>query len=115
MPDQLAMSPDARRPRSHAWWNAVNAWLLLLPAAVLLIAFTHFPILATIRHSFFITRRDGAEREPEIVDQRSPENRIGGHCMVALKADEGLGAVAARDEEGMPDRRQNRKVRERNQ
>jgi len=39
----------------------VNAWLLLLPAAVLLIAFTHFPILATIRHSFFITRRNGSE------------------------------------------------------
>ena len=39
----------------------MNAWLLLLPAAVLLIAFTHFPILATIRHSFFITRRNGTE------------------------------------------------------
>jgi len=39
----------------------VNAWLLVLPAAVLLIAFTHLPILATIRHSFFITRRNGTE------------------------------------------------------
>jgi sn-glycerol 3-phosphate transport system permease protein len=28
---------------------------------VLLIAFTHYPILATIRHSFFITRRNGTE------------------------------------------------------
>ncbi len=61
MSDQPAMSPVARRPRSHAWWNAVNAWLLLLPAFVLLIAFTHFPILATIRNSFFITRRNGIE------------------------------------------------------
>ena len=50
-----------RKPRSHAWWNAVNAWLLLLPAAVLLVAFTHYPILATIRHSFFIARRNGTE------------------------------------------------------
>ena len=39
----------------------MNAWLLLLPAAVLLIAFTHYPILATIRHSFFVTRRNGTE------------------------------------------------------
>ena len=57
MTDQAAISPVATRaPRSHAWWNAVNAWLLLLPAAVLLVAFTHYPILATIRHSFFIAR-----------------------------------------------------------
>jgi len=46
-------------PISNAWWNSVNAWLLLLPAAVLLAAFTHYPILATIQHSFFITRRNG--------------------------------------------------------
>jgi len=39
----------------------VNAWLLLLPAAVLLVAFTHYPILATIRHSLFVTRRNGTE------------------------------------------------------
>src|ERR1700730_18802491 len=50
-----------RGPKPHAWWNAVNAWLLLLPAAVLLVAFTHYPILATIRHSFFIARRSGGE------------------------------------------------------
>ena len=61
MSDQLVISSVARQARSHAWWNAVNAWLLLLPAAVLLLAFTHYPILATIRHSFFITRRSGAE------------------------------------------------------
>ena len=44
MTDQAAKSAVARAPRSHAWWNAVNAWLLLLPAAVLLVAFTHYPI-----------------------------------------------------------------------
>ena len=54
MTDQTPISSVAtREPKSHAWWNAVNAWLLLLPAAVLLVAFTHYPILATIRHSFF--------------------------------------------------------------
>ncbi|KQW18290.1 ABC transporter permease [Afipia sp. Root123D2] len=62
MSEQIAIPVQATRaPRSHAWWNAVNAWLLLLPAAVLLAAFTHYPILSTIWHSFFITKRNGAE------------------------------------------------------
>jgi sn-glycerol 3-phosphate transport system permease protein len=62
MSDQLAIPVQTvRAPRSQAWWNAVNAWLLLLPAAVLLAAFTHYPILATIWHSLFITRRNGSE------------------------------------------------------
>ncbi|MBS0529281.1 MAG: sugar ABC transporter permease, partial [Proteobacteria bacterium] len=62
MTDQAATGPGvARKPRSHAWWNAVNAWLLLLPAAVLLAAFTHYPILATVWHSLFIARRNGTE------------------------------------------------------
>ena len=39
----------------------MNAWLLLLPAAVLLAAFTHYPILATIKHSFFIAKRNGTQ------------------------------------------------------
>ncbi|MGY3469077.1 ABC-type sugar transport system permease subunit [Bradyrhizobium sp. LM6.11] len=57
MSDTVASSKASpRRAGSQAWWNAVNAWLLLLPAAVLLIAFTHYPILATVRHSLFITR-----------------------------------------------------------
>jgi len=47
--------------KSHAWWNAVNGWLLLPPAAVLLVAFTHYPILATLKHSVFVTRRNGTE------------------------------------------------------
>jgi sn-glycerol 3-phosphate transport system permease protein len=37
--------------------NAVIAWLLLLPAAVLLAAFTHYPALATLWHSLFSTAR----------------------------------------------------------
>lgn len=62
MTDLAASSPiPERRAGSQAWWNAVNAWLLLLPAAVLLVAFTHWPILATIRHSLFITKRNGNE------------------------------------------------------
>jgi sn-glycerol 3-phosphate transport system permease protein len=62
MTDQVAILRSATRmPRSHAWWNSVNAWLLLLPAAVLLAAFTHYPVLATILHSFFISRRNGSQ------------------------------------------------------
>ena len=30
-------------------------WLLLTPAAILLIAFTHYPTLATLSHSVFST------------------------------------------------------------
>ena len=33
----------------------IHGWLLLLPAAVLLAAFTHFPAAATLWHSFFST------------------------------------------------------------
>jgi sn-glycerol 3-phosphate transport system permease protein len=35
----------------------LHAWLLLLPAAVLLVAFTHYPILATLRDSVLSTPR----------------------------------------------------------
>src|SRR5436309_10918119 len=62
MSDATAINSAApRRSISQPWRNAANAWLLLLPAAVLLAAFTHYPILATIRHSFFIPRRSGGE------------------------------------------------------
>ena len=57
----VTAEPTRRPPRPQAWWNAVHAWLLLLPAAVLLVAFTHYPVLATLRHSFFIARRGGGE------------------------------------------------------
>ena len=35
--------------------SAVMGWLLLLPAMVLLVAFTHYPAVATAWHSFFST------------------------------------------------------------
>jgi len=37
--------------------HAVYGWLLLLPAVTLLAAFTHYPAIATIWHSFFSTPR----------------------------------------------------------
>lgn len=37
--------------------TAIHGWLLLLPAAVLLAAFTHYPAIATLWHSFFSTPR----------------------------------------------------------
>ena len=60
MTDRIA-SQFVRQLRPQAWWNAVNAWLLLLPAAVLLVAFTHYPILATLRQSLYFTKRNGTE------------------------------------------------------
>lgn len=38
---------------------SITPWLLLLPAMVLLIGFTHYPAIATIWHSFFFTPRGG--------------------------------------------------------
>ncbi len=35
--------------------NSIHAWLMLLPALVLLVAFTHWPIVATLIDSFFST------------------------------------------------------------
>jgi sn-glycerol 3-phosphate transport system permease protein len=42
------------RPR-----DAITAWLLLLPAAVLLVTFTHVPAVATAYHSLFSTPKAG--------------------------------------------------------
>ena len=39
--------------------RGVIGWLLVLPAAVLLAAFTHYPAIATLYHSFFSTPRAG--------------------------------------------------------
>src|SRR3712207_1748892 len=52
-----AAEPKAAR-RTNAM-TTINAWLLLLPALVLLAAFTHYPILATLYHSFFSLGRSG--------------------------------------------------------
>ena len=38
----------------------IHGWLLLLPAAVLLVLFTHYPVVATLYHSFFSTPRGSA-------------------------------------------------------
>jgi sn-glycerol 3-phosphate transport system permease protein len=46
-----------RLDRRTAQW--VYAWLLLLPASVLMVAFTHFPIVGGIWSSFFSTARQG--------------------------------------------------------
>jgi sn-glycerol 3-phosphate transport system permease protein len=40
---------------SERWATNVNGWLLLLPAAVLLVTFTHYPAVATFIGSFFST------------------------------------------------------------
>lgn len=54
---------DARRGGDGALMSggrwSVTGWLLLLPAAVLLVTFTHFPAAATAYHSLFSTPRAG--------------------------------------------------------
>jgi sn-glycerol 3-phosphate transport system permease protein len=47
-----ASRSPARTGSSHA---AIHAWLLLLPALVLLVSFTHWPAVATFIDSFFST------------------------------------------------------------
>ena len=54
---------------------ALTPWLLLLPALVLLVAFTHYPAVATLWHSFFSTPKGaspsvfvGAENYALMVD-----------------------------------------------
>jgi len=44
---------------SSGWRVHVEGWLLLLPAAVLLVAFTHYPAAATLYHSFFSNPKPG--------------------------------------------------------
>ncbi|KLR56499.1 carbohydrate ABC transporter permease [Diaphorobacter sp. J5-51] len=50
----MRSTPDAGSSQ-----RAVHAWLLLLPALVLLVAFTHWPTLATLIDSFHSTPRGG--------------------------------------------------------
>jgi len=49
----------ARRSQAGPGTQTVTAWLLLLPALVLLVAFTHWPAVATVWHSFFSTPKKG--------------------------------------------------------
>jgi len=62
-------------PASGVGTRSLHAWLLLLPALVLLVAFTHWPALATLIDSFFSTPRGtrpavwvGAENYAVMVD-----------------------------------------------
>jgi sn-glycerol 3-phosphate transport system permease protein len=48
-------SRQANAGVSERWATHVNGWLLLLPAAVLLVTFTHYPAVATFIGSFFST------------------------------------------------------------
>lgn len=55
------MSASATRPRSRLRFaDSVTAWLLLLPASVLLVTFTHYPIVASFINSLFFTTKSGA-------------------------------------------------------
>jgi sn-glycerol 3-phosphate transport system permease protein len=49
----LPHSPRRANPRR--WATHINGWLLLLPAAIMLAVFTHYPAVATIIDSFFST------------------------------------------------------------
>jgi sn-glycerol 3-phosphate transport system permease protein len=52
----VASAPATVAPPVHARFSAqIHGWLLLLPAAVLLVTFTHFPAVATLIDSFFST------------------------------------------------------------
>src|SRR6478609_6117074 len=56
----VGRGPLAEAMAARRSWNVhVQGWLLLLPAAVLLVVFTHFPVGATIYHSFFSNPRPG--------------------------------------------------------
>ena len=51
----VARFVSLRRGRSRRWATHINGWLLLLPAAIMLAVFTHYPTVATIIDSFFST------------------------------------------------------------
>ena len=50
-------------PNAGASQRALHAWLLLLPALALLVAFTHWPAVATLIDSFFSTPRGARPAE----------------------------------------------------
>ena len=53
------VSPGRAPHTAHTALRAAHAWLMLLPALVLLVAFTHWPVVATLIDSFFSTPRAG--------------------------------------------------------
>ena len=55
-PEPAASMSAAAAPPARLQLSAqIHGWLLLLPAAVLLVTFTHYPAVATIIDSFFST------------------------------------------------------------
>jgi sn-glycerol 3-phosphate transport system permease protein len=55
-PESAAAMSGAAAPPARLRLSAqIHGWLLLLPAAVLLVTFTHYPTVATIIDSFFST------------------------------------------------------------
>jgi sn-glycerol 3-phosphate transport system permease protein len=49
------LPPSPYRASPRRWTTHINGWLLLLPAAIMLAVFTHYPAVATIIDSFFST------------------------------------------------------------
>jgi sn-glycerol 3-phosphate transport system permease protein len=49
------LAHSSRRASPRRWATHINGWLLLLPAAIMLAVFTHYPAVATIIDSFFST------------------------------------------------------------
>ena len=47
----------ANKATMHKTHSSLTPWLLLMPAMVLLVGFTHYPAVATIWHSFFSTAK----------------------------------------------------------
>jgi sn-glycerol 3-phosphate transport system permease protein len=57
--DMRSVKPKKMMRLNYKTARWVNAWLLLLPASVLMITFTHFPIVGGFFSSFFSTPRQG--------------------------------------------------------
>ena len=110
---RLATPPRTGRAaamtRTAQW---LYGWLLLLPAAVLLALFTHYPALATLWHSFFSTPKGArparlrrprqlpaARRRPDLLagarEQRLVSRSARSRLSIALAlADGGAGSTA---------------------
>jgi sn-glycerol 3-phosphate transport system permease protein len=55
MADAAAIETQGESVQAQRFLPSIHGWLLLLPAAVLLVTFTHWPTVGTILHSFFST------------------------------------------------------------
>ena len=55
MADAAAIEIPGESVRAQRFLPSIHGWLLLLPAAVLLVTFTHYPAVATLIGSFFST------------------------------------------------------------